>query len=104
VNRNWSVKKTAHGNNISTDSFLKHRASANVIYTDGCFKKTTSANVVFTSGFLKQPASVNVVSTCGYKTTASEKTDFYWPLSLATLKNATANSFRIATMCSTIHL
>jgi hypothetical protein len=107
VNHNWSVKKTAGGNNISTDGFLKHPASANVIYANGCIKKTASANVVFTGGFLKQPVSANVISTGGYKTTASEKADFYWSLALTALNNDSVNSFRIATiklLCSTIHI
>jgi hypothetical protein len=61
-------------------------------------KKTASKNLVSTGGFLKQPASANVISTSGCKTTASEKADFYWPLALAALKNASANSSRTATI------
>jgi hypothetical protein len=61
-------------------------------------KKTASENLVSTGGFLKQPASANVISTGGYKTTASEKAYFYWPLALAALKNASANSSRTTTI------
>jgi hypothetical protein len=61
-------------------------------------KKTASENLVSIGDFLKQPASANVISTSGCKTIASEKTDSYWPLALATLKNASANSSRTATL------
>jgi hypothetical protein len=61
-------------------------------------KKTASENLVSTGGFLKQPTSANVISSGGCKTTASEKANFYWPLALAALKNASANSSRTVTI------
>jgi hypothetical protein len=51
-----------------------------------------------TGGFLKQPDNANVISTGCCKTTANEEVDFHWPLELATLKNASPNSSRTATI------
>jgi hypothetical protein len=76
---------------------VKINRSANVVSTCGFLKHLTSANVISTGGLLKKTVC-GLVSTGGCKTTASEKVDFYWPLALAALKNASANSSRITTI------
>jgi hypothetical protein len=48
--------------------------------------------------FLKKTASANDISTGGGKKPPVKKADFYWPLELAALKNASANSSRTATI------
>jgi hypothetical protein len=48
--------------------------------------------------FLKQTASANVIYTGGWQQPSAKKVDFYWPLALAALKNASANSYRTATI------
>jgi hypothetical protein len=60
--------------------------SANVISIGGCLKKPPVKILFPQAVFVKQPVSANVIFTDGFKTTASEKTDFYWSLALAALK------------------
>jgi hypothetical protein len=51
-----------------------------------------------TSGQIKKTVSGKCIFTDGSKTTAIKNTNFYWPLALVALKNASANSFRTATI------
>jgi hypothetical protein len=66
--------------------------------TGGFLNKTASANAISTGGLLKKTASGNVIFTSGSRITASGNGDFHWPLALAALKNASANSSRTATI------
>jgi hypothetical protein len=59
---------------------------------------TASGNAISTGGLLKKPASGNYIFTGGSRITASGNGDFHWPLALAALKNASANSSRTATI------
>jgi hypothetical protein len=47
---------------------------------------------------LKKTASENSISTGGSRITASGNDDFHWPLALATLKSASENVSRTATI------
>jgi hypothetical protein len=62
--------------------FLKQTASAIVIYTGG--QRKPLVIMLFTLAVGNQPPM--------------KKADFYWPLALAALKNASANSSRTATI------
>jgi hypothetical protein len=53
---------------------------------------------ISTDGFLNKTASGNAIFTGSSRITASENDDFHWPLALAALKNASANSSRTATI------
>jgi hypothetical protein len=106
-NFHWRLnKKTASENIISTSGFLKQTASGNNISIGGFLKQTASGNYIFSGGLLKKTGSGNYIFTGGSRITASGNGDFHWPLALAAVKNASANSSRTATiepLCTSDH-
>jgi hypothetical protein len=66
----------------------------------------TPTNDIYTGGQLKKPPVLMIFTLAVGKQPPVKKTDFYWPLALAALENASANSSRTATielMCTSVY-
>jgi hypothetical protein len=61
-------------------------------------KQTANANVIYTGGQLKKPSVIMLFTLAVGNQPPMKKANFYWPLALAVLKNASANSSRTATI------